>query len=90
MRATAAGGVALVGLLSCLNWSAVEAHPLCYFNDRQTDPSEELTFCPPAQDGACCKDDEEAMVQAIFEEAGPLTPECADYYKQVRKVTCLI
>lgn len=89
MRATAAGSVALAGLLSYLNWSTVEAHPLCFFDDRQTDPFEELTFCPEPQDGACCTDEEEAVVQAKFEAAGSLTAECADFYRQVRKVACV-
>lgn len=62
----------------------VLAHPLCYVGNRPTDYDEVLTFCPEAQQGACCTDAEEAEVQARFEAAGTLTDDCADLYKQVR------
>lgn len=58
-------------------------HPLCYFDDRSTDYNEELTFCPAAQDGACCTDAEELAVEALFDAAGTLSDSCADLHKQV-------
>lgn len=80
MRAAAAS-LFLIGL-SQLRRGA-DGHPLCYFDDRPTDFEEVLTFCPEPQDGACCNDAEEAMVEAIFEAQLPLSEECAGYYKQV-------
>ncbi|CAN0058434.1 unnamed protein product, partial [Scytosiphon promiscuus] len=59
------------------------AHPLCFVDDRPTDPNQVLSFCPAAQDGACCTDQEEAEVQARFDAAGPLTGDCEDLHKQV-------
>lgn len=52
----------------------------------------ELIFCPAEQSngddflqfGACCTDMEEGVVSDKFMAAGPLTPECAVLYKEVR------
>lgn len=63
------------------------AHPLCYFDDRSTDYSEVLTFCPEQQSGACCNDDEEAAVEALFQAAGTLSTSCSEYYQQVEFAT---
>ncbi|CAM9143199.1 unnamed protein product, partial [Hapterophycus canaliculatus] len=60
------------------------AHPLCYIDDRATDYSEILTFCPAAQAGACCTDAEELAVIARFEAVGTLTGDCEDLYRQAR------
>lgn len=60
------------------------AHPLCYFEDRPTDYSEVLTFCPEQQFGACCNDEEEAEVEALFQAAGVLSASCSEYYQQVQ------
>lgn len=72
-----------VGLLLAygLGWAA--AHPLCFFNDRPTDFHHKLSFCPPAQDGACCTDAEEAKVRDLYDDAGTLSPECGEMYMQV-------
>ncbi|CAM9759383.1 unnamed protein product [Scytosiphon promiscuus] len=59
------------------------SHPLCYVDDRPTDYDEVLTFCPEPQAGACCTDIEEAAVEALFNDAGPLTGDCVDLYTQV-------
>ncbi len=74
-------------LAAFLTAQRVLAHPLCYVDNRPTDYDEVLTFCPAedqAQQGACCTDAEEAVVQARFEAAGTLTDDCAALYKQVR------
>lgn len=59
------------------------AHPLCYVGAKPTDADQVLTFCPEPQAGACCTEFEEAVVEARFDAAGPLTDDCADLYKQV-------
>lgn len=64
-------------------------HPLCFVDDRSTDYDQVLTFCPAAQDGACCTDAEELAVKALFEDAGTLSDFCADLYKQVRATPVL-
>lgn len=70
-------------LLACSPILAA-AHPLCYVDDRPTDYDQVLTFCPEAQNGACCTDLEEAEVATLYDDAGLLTGDCADLYKQVR------
>lgn len=62
----------------------VDGHPLCWIGDRPTDYEEVLEFCPEQPEGACCTDDEELGVQALFEAAGAITGECADLYKEVQ------
>lgn len=62
----------------------VDGHPLCWIGDRPTDFEEELEFCPPQPEGACCTDEEELGVVAMFEAAGAIEGECADLYKEVR------
>lgn len=86
MRAAAAS-LFLIGL-SFLRRVA-EGHPLCYFDDRPTNFEQVLTFCPEPQDGACCNDAEEAMVEAIFTARLPLSEKCASYYKQVGARACV-
>lgn len=61
----------------------VTSHPLCFVDDRPTDTGRQHTFCPAAQDGACCTAAEEAEIQLRFEGAGALSDDCADLYKQV-------
>jgi len=63
--------------------SRVASHPLCYVDDRPTDTGRQHTFCPAAQDGACCNAAEEDEIQLRFEGAGTLSDDCADLYKQV-------
>lgn len=49
----AKGGISIaIALLGAVTLCA--SHPLCYVDDRPTDPDEILTFCPEAQAGACC------------------------------------
>eukprot|EP00903_Cladosiphon_okamuranus_P010391 g9829.t1 len=62
--------------------SRVAGHPICFVDDKAPDLEKTLDFCPAPQDGACCTDAEEAEVEARFEAAGPLSDDCADYYKQ--------
>ena len=69
--------------LACLTVGRVASHPLCFVDDKPTDFDQVLTFCPAAQDGACCTDIEEEKVSAIVSAAGDLSPECYDLYKQV-------
>lgn len=74
-------------ILGCgAGWAA--AHPLCYVNDKPTDLNQVLTFCPAAQDGACCTDLEEAEIKTAF-DALNLTGDCADIYKQVLRIEVL-
>lgn len=70
-------------LIVCLVIGSAAGHPLCFVDDRSTDYSQVLTFCPAAQDGACCTDEEELAVKALFDDAGTLSDSCADLYKQV-------
>lgn len=76
-------GVLAFLLLCCA--TRVRGHPQCYFDDRPPDPDEDLTFCRQEEDGACCSDMEEAMVEARFRGIGPLTGNCSDLYAQVVK-----
>lgn len=78
----------LAALLAIL--PAAVGHPLCYIDAKPTDLEQVLSFCPAAQDGACCTDQEEAQVQARFEAAGPLTGDCEDLYKQVSCTAVLL
>lgn len=71
-------------LFVCLVIGSTAGHPLCFIDDRSTDYNQVLTFCPAAQDGACCTDAEESAVKALYEDAGSLSDPCADLYKQVR------
>lgn len=61
------------------------AHPLCYYDDKPTDPDMDLQFCPEQEDGACCNDLEEAAAIAVYNAAASdaLTGDCATYYRQV-------
>eukprot|EP00903_Cladosiphon_okamuranus_P006180 g6077.t1 len=68
--------------------SRVAGHPICWVGTRSPDPLEAYDFCPTPQDGGCCTDAEEAQVQARFEAVGPLSDECAHYYKQVECGQC--
>ncbi|CAM9889122.1 unnamed protein product, partial [Ectocarpus sp. 4 AP-2014] len=78
----AKGGISIaITLLGAL--TLCTSHPLCYVDDRPTDPDEILEFCPEAQSGACCTDAEEALVQLRHEAVGNLTGDCDDLYKQV-------
>lgn len=79
----AASGTRLLGVMASVLYH-VAAHPLCYFDNRPTDPDMTLTFCPAQKDGACCNDVEEAAIRKIFDAEGSLTGSCADYYKEVR------
>lgn len=78
----------LVALLASA--SRVSSHPLCYVDDRPTDTERQHTFCPAAQDGACCTAAEEAEIQLRFEGAGALSDDCADLYKQVGGAVSLL
>lgn len=75
-------GLGVLTFFSAFHFSA--AHPLCYIDDRATDYSEVLDFCPAAIAGACCTDEEEAAVVTRFEAVGPLTGDCEDLYRQAR------
>lgn len=72
-------------LIACLAAGRVSGHPLCFINDKPTDVDQVLTFCPPAQDGACCNAAEELDVQERLEKLN-LTGHCYDMYKQVRQL----
>lgn len=65
--------------------AVVSGHPLCYFDDRPTDYTEVLTFCPAAEEGACCNDAEEVLVEAQFNAMGNLTGDCIDLYTEVSR-----
>ena len=75
--------------LACLIAGRVASHPLCFIDDRPTDLERELTFCPEAQDGACCTELEEANVQANVAAAGNLSPECLPLYTEV-SLSCFV
>lgn len=64
----------------------VSGHPLCFINDKPTDVDHQLKFCPAAQDGACCTDEEEAGVQERLENLN-LGGHCKEMYKQVRQLS---
>lgn len=68
-------------------WKKVAAHPLCYYEDRPTDPTQVMVFCPEQEEGACCTDLEEMaainVYKAPFPEGTVPTDECAEYYRQV-------
>lgn len=70
------------------------AHPLCYYDDKPTDPDQDLIFCPAQEEGACCNDLEETIsimwYQAAFPEGSTATEECKDYYKQVSFVARIV
>eukprot|EP00903_Cladosiphon_okamuranus_P006181 g6078.t1 len=68
--------------------SRVAGHPICWVGTRSPDLEKTYDFCPAPQDGACCTDAEEAQVQARFEAVGPLSDDCAEYYKQVECGQC--
>lgn len=75
---------AAFSFLACvLAGHRVASHPLCYIDDKPTDYEQELTYCPEAQDGACCTDIEEANVSDTVSAAGDLTDECYELYKKV-------
>lgn len=65
----------------------VNAHPLCYYDDKPTDPDQELLFCPEQNDGACCNDVEELAAITEYQRVNPngtaLSSECAAFYRQV-------
>ena len=61
----------------------VASHPLCFIDDKPTDFDQVLTFCPEAQDGACCTDIEEDNVSAAVDAVGPISTECRELYKKV-------
>lgn len=69
-------------LIACLVAGRVSGHPLCFINDKPTDVDQVLTFCPEAQDGACCNAAEELDVKERLDELN-LTGDCYDMYKQV-------
>lgn len=77
-----------LGLVLGLKAGWAAAHPLCYVNDKPTNPDQVLTFCPAAQDGACCTDLEEAEIKASF-DAFNLSGDCADIFKQVKRIEVL-
>lgn len=78
------------GALALLCATRVSGHPLCFFDDRPTDSDQVLRFCPEAQDGACCNDLEEDMVEAWFDNVGPfITGDCKELYTEVRPVAAL-
>ncbi|CAM9548065.1 unnamed protein product [Ectocarpus sp. 6 AP-2014] len=79
----AKGGISIAIMLLGALITLCASHPLCYVDDRPTDPDEILEFCPEAQSGACCTDAEEALVQLRHEAVGNLTGDCDDLYKQV-------
>lgn len=63
--------------------SRVVGHPLCW-DDTPTDLNQVLTFCPAQQSGACCSDQDELELQAVFAEAGAINDEtCEGLYKEV-------
>ncbi|CAN0049189.1 unnamed protein product, partial [Ectocarpus sp. 6 AP-2014] len=76
-------------LAALVGTKVVSSHPLCFFDDRQPDYDQVLTFCDNSitSYGACCTDDEEALVMADFSAVTPegveLTGDCSDLYKQV-------
>lgn len=63
------------------------AHPLCYYDDRPTDPDQELVFCPPQPAyGACCNEMEEIAAITLYQVVNPngtLSSDCAAFYRQV-------
>ncbi|CAM9182128.1 unnamed protein product, partial [Laminaria digitata] len=65
----------------------VSGHPLCFINDKPTDVDHQLKFCPAAQDGACCTDEEEAGVRDRLEKLN-LRGHCKEMYKQVLCGVC--
>lgn len=73
-------GAALFFLLS----RQTAAHPACLYASRAPNTDTILQFCPQPADGACCNEFEEATAIATFVEAGDLSDECSEYYKQVR------
>lgn len=85
MRAFAAAlGAAVLHSLA----RQTNAHPLCYHEDRPTDPDAELVFCPdqPAY-GACCTESEETAAITVYQAAigngTQVSSDCAAYYRQV-------
>lgn len=68
-------------------WRQAVAHPLCYYEDRPTDPTQVMVFCPEQEEGACCTDLEEMaainVYKVPFPEGTVPTDECAEYYRQV-------
>ncbi|CAN0382047.1 unnamed protein product [Pylaiella littoralis] len=78
--------VALAALLAAA--SKVAGHPICFVDDKPPDVERSLTFCPEAQDGACCTELEELEVEIRFDAVGPLTGDCADLYLQVQCGQC--
>lgn len=81
MQALYAIGAALICILS----RRTAAHPLCYYDDRPTDPDMVMIFCPPQEEGACCNEAEEMAAITLYNEASAttLTDECAELYRQV-------
>lgn len=78
-----------VALLLAVLSAYAAAHPLCFFDERPTDPDEVLTFCPAQpQYGACCNDAEEAGVVSRYndfvQKNGPFSSTCKQYIKEVR------
>jgi len=75
----------IVVLIACSTSYLVLAHTHCHYDERAVDPDGLLSFCPMdyALYGTCCDAEEEALLEATFNEAGDLTDECADYYQQV-------
>lgn len=84
MRSLHVLGLAVV---SSVAWQA-SSHPLCYYDDKPTDPEMVLSFCPAQDDGACCNDLEEAAAESAYNLAGanPLTGDCATLYLEVRLI----
>ncbi|CAM9894089.1 unnamed protein product [Pylaiella littoralis] len=83
MRACTALAAFLVAALK------VAAHPICFIDDRPPDVERQLTFCPAAQDGACCTELEEAEVEARYNIIGvTLSGDCAGLYKEVQCGQC--
>ncbi|CAM9570334.1 unnamed protein product, partial [Ectocarpus sp. 4 AP-2014] len=76
-------------LAALVGTKVVSSHPLCFFDNRQPDYDQVLTFCDNsiASSGACCTDDEEAQVMSDFDAVTPfgveLTGDCSDLYKEV-------
>ena len=69
-------------LVAFLAAARVGGQPLCY-DHTPTNLDMDLTFCPEQQDGACCTDIDEAILQTRFAEAGTLSSDCAGYYYEV-------
>ncbi|CAM9680684.1 unnamed protein product [Pylaiella littoralis] len=78
--------VALAAILAAA--SKVVGHPICFVDSKPPDVERSLTFCPEAQDGACCTELEELEVEIRYDAVGPLTGNCADLYLEVQCGQC--